>query len=82
MPKDKFVVLGLLSSKRRGDGTVERLKERIEEASKCPSASDQLGLSPQCGFSTSASERAEMTIEVEKAKLSRVVDVAKQVWGA
>ena len=51
VPKDKTVVLGLVTSK---SGTLEsrdEIKRRIEEAAKYISL-DQLCLSPQCGFAS------------------------------
>ena len=41
----------------------------------------QLALSPQCGFSTSASEHVGVSEEMERAKLARIVEVAREVWG-
>ncbi|MGH7332587.1 MAG: hypothetical protein ACREKS_07520 [Candidatus Rokuibacteriota bacterium] len=40
----------------------------------------QLSLSPQCGFA-SIYQGNPLTIEAEKAKLSHVVTVAREVWG-
>ena len=81
VPAGKFVVLGLVASRARELESADLLKSRIEEASRCV-ALDQLGLSPQCGFSTSAAEHVAVTEEVEKAKLARIVEVARQVWGS
>jgi 5-methyltetrahydropteroyltriglutamate--homocysteine methyltransferase len=80
VPEGKFVVLGLVASKVADVESVELLKRRIEDASRYIKP-DQLGLSPQCGFSTSAAEHVAVTEDVEKAKLARVVEVARQVWG-
>jgi 5-methyltetrahydropteroyltriglutamate--homocysteine methyltransferase len=80
VPKGKFVVLGLVSSKRPELEPADLLRRRIEEASRHVNL-DQLGLSPQCGFSTSATDRGAMTEEIEAAKLRRVVEVAREVWG-
>ena len=41
---------------------------------------DQLALSPQCGFSSTV-EGNELTIENQNAKLRRVVETAREVWG-
>ena len=41
---------------------------------------DQLCLSPQCGFSSTAEGNA-LTVEQEAAKLRLVVEVADEVWG-
>jgi 5-methyltetrahydropteroyltriglutamate--homocysteine methyltransferase len=79
VPEDKLVVLGLVTTKR---GTLEDsdlLKRRIEEASRYISL-DQLCLSPQCGFS-STSEGNTLTYDEEVAKLERVVETARDVWG-
>jgi methionine synthase II (cobalamin-independent) len=80
VPEGKLVVLGLVASRAPELESVELLKRRIEEASRCIKL-EQLGLSPQCGFSTSAAEHVAVTEDVEKAKLARVVEVARQVWG-
>jgi 5-methyltetrahydropteroyltriglutamate--homocysteine methyltransferase len=81
VPDGKFVVLGLLASKVPELETADLLKRRIEEASRYIKL-EQLGLSPQCGFATSAAEHVTVTEDIERAKLARVVEVARQVWGA
>lgn len=79
LPKGKHVVLGLVTSKF---GTVEskdNLKGRIEEAAKFAPL-EQLCLSPQCGFAST--EEGNVLAEDEQwAKLSRIVEVAKDIWG-
>jgi methionine synthase II (cobalamin-independent) len=79
VPAGKFVVLGLVASKNAEVESADLLQRRIEEATRYIKL-DQLGLSPQCGFSTSAAEHVTVTEEVEKAKLARVVEVARRVW--
>jgi 5-methyltetrahydropteroyltriglutamate--homocysteine methyltransferase len=81
VPEGKFVVLGLVASKASELEGVDLLKRRIEEASRYIKL-EQLGLSPQCGFATSADEHVTLTEEIERAKLARVVEVARQVWGS
>jgi len=79
MPKDKRLILGLVSSKT---GELERpddLKRRIEEASKLVPL-DQLGISPQCGFSSTVLGN-KLTVEDQIAKLKLIVQVARDVWG-
>jgi 5-methyltetrahydropteroyltriglutamate--homocysteine methyltransferase len=79
LPKGKTVVLGLVTSKT---GTLESrddLLRRIEEASKFVST-DQLCLSPQCGFA-STEEGNVLTEDAQWAKLAMIVDVAREVWG-
>jgi 5-methyltetrahydropteroyltriglutamate--homocysteine methyltransferase len=51
VPKDKIVVLGLVSSKVPELESAEGLKKRIDEASRYIPL-EQLALSPQCGFSS------------------------------
>src|ERR1700680_2554853 len=79
VPKDKTVVLGLISSKlpRMEDPSV--LAKRIDEASKYVPM-ENLALSPQCGFA-STSEGNLLTEQQQWDKLKLVVDTARQVWG-
>jgi 5-methyltetrahydropteroyltriglutamate--homocysteine methyltransferase len=80
VPPGKVVVLGLVASKVPELETADLLKRRIEEASRYVRL-EQLALSPQCGFSTSASEHVGVSEEMERAKLARIVEVAREVWG-
>ncbi len=80
VPAEKFVVLGLVASRASDVESADFLTRRIEDASRYIKL-EQLGLSPQCGFSTSAAEHVAVTEDVEKAKLARVVEVAREVWG-
>jgi 5-methyltetrahydropteroyltriglutamate--homocysteine methyltransferase len=80
VPRDKIVVLGLVASKVAELESADLLKQRIEAASRYLSL-EQLALSPQCGFSTSANEHLGMSEAQEKAKLTRIVEVARDVWG-
>jgi 5-methyltetrahydropteroyltriglutamate--homocysteine methyltransferase len=79
VPKDKMVVLGLVTSK---SGTLEsrdEIKRRIDEAAKFV-ALDQLCLSPQCGFA-STEEGNVLSEEEQWAKLRMIVEIAEEVWG-
>ena len=79
LPKDKVVVLGLVTTKR---GDLERkddLKRRVEEASKFTDV-EQLCLSPQCGFSSTV-EGNTLTVGEEEAKLRLIVETAAEIWG-
>ena len=79
VPKDRTVVLGLVTTKSPDLETADALKRRIDAAGKFVSV-DQLALSPQCGFA-SGKAAAQMTIAQEEDKLRRVVEVADAVWG-
>lgn len=79
LPKDKQVVLGLMSSKLRDVESSEEIIKRINEASEYAPL-DQLSLSHQCGFS-STSHGNDITEDDQWRKLERCVEVAKEVWG-
>jgi 5-methyltetrahydropteroyltriglutamate--homocysteine methyltransferase len=79
VPKGKFVVLGLVTTKKPGLESKDFLKRRIDEASKFVDV-DQLCLSPQCGFSSTV-EGNRLTVDDELAKLRLVVETAAEVWG-
>jgi 5-methyltetrahydropteroyltriglutamate--homocysteine methyltransferase len=79
VPKGKYVVLGLVTTKRGELESREDLERRIEEASQFVDL-DQLCLSPQCGFS-STSEGNALSEEQQWDKLRLIVETAKSVWG-
>jgi 5-methyltetrahydropteroyltriglutamate--homocysteine methyltransferase len=79
VPKNKTVVLGLVSSKLPVLESKDLLKRRIDEATQYIEL-DQLSLSPQCGFASS-SEGNRLSEEEQFAKLRLVVEVAEEVWG-
>ena len=79
VPKGKKVVLGLVSTKESIVESKDVLKRRIDEAAKFIPL-DQLCLSPQCGFASSAPGN-RISVDVERRKLALIVDVAREVWG-
>jgi len=79
MPKNKRVVLGLVSSKLPELESKDALKRRIEEASRFVPL-ENLCLSPQCGFA-STHHGNKLTAEQQWKKLELVVEVAREVWG-
>jgi 5-methyltetrahydropteroyltriglutamate--homocysteine methyltransferase len=79
VPKNKLVVLGIVTSKSGQLESKEFLKRRLDEASKYIDL-NQLCLSPQCGFA-STEEGNLLTEEEQWSKLERIVEVAKEVWG-
>jgi 5-methyltetrahydropteroyltriglutamate--homocysteine methyltransferase len=80
VPKDKIVVLGLVTSKRRDLESKDALKRRLDEASKYISL-DQVCLSPQCGFSSTVDGNS-LTSDEQMAKLRLVIETAHDVWGS
>jgi 5-methyltetrahydropteroyltriglutamate--homocysteine methyltransferase len=79
VPKDKVVVLGLVTSKSGALESRDEIKRRIDEAAKYV-AFDQLCLSPQCGFA-STEEGNVLSEEEQWAKLRAIVEIADEVWG-
>jgi 5-methyltetrahydropteroyltriglutamate--homocysteine methyltransferase len=81
VPKGKTVILGLVSTKTPVLESKDELKRRIDAAAKhCPI--DQLGLSPQCGFSSGGGSGQVVDETATKKKLELIVDVAREVWGS
>lgn len=79
VPKDKMVVLGLITSKTGALEHKDDLKRRIDEAAEYVPL-DQLCLSPQCGFA-STEEGNSLSEDEQWAKLALTVEVADEVWG-
>jgi len=79
VPRGKTVVLGLVSSKKPELEDQATLVRRIEEASRYVPL-ENLALSPQCGFASTADGNL-LTEDQQWAKLRLVVETAKKVWG-
>jgi len=79
LPKGKMVVLGLVTTKSGKLESKDDLKRRIDEAAKFAPL-EQLCLSPQCGFASTA-EGNLLTIDEQFAKLKLVVETARDIWG-
>ena len=77
VPKDKIVVLGLVTTKSSDLEASDELKRRIDQASRYLPL-DQLALSPQCGFGGIDSK--VMSEEEMWRKFDRIVDTAGEVW--
>jgi len=78
LPRGKKVVLGLVTTKSGTLESKDALKRRIDEASKVVPL-ENLCLSPQCGFSSTHHGNL-LTEDEQWAKLSRIVEVAHEVW--
>ncbi len=78
VPKDKKVVLGLLTTKSPTLEDEETIIKRIHDASQFVTL-DNLCLSPQCGFA-SCEIGNKLSEEEQWAKLEHVKRIAKQVW--
>ena len=78
VPKEKGVVLGLLSSKTPELEKTDLLKKRTEEAARYIDLG-RLAISPQCGFASSIGGNP-VTEADERAKLKLCVDAARAIW--
>jgi 5-methyltetrahydropteroyltriglutamate--homocysteine methyltransferase len=79
LPAGKTAVLGLVTTKTAQLEDRDALKRRIDEAAKYVPL-EQLALSPQCGFASSA-EGNNIGWDDQRRKLELVVGVAREVWG-
>jgi 5-methyltetrahydropteroyltriglutamate--homocysteine methyltransferase len=79
IPRGKIAILGLITSKKPQLESEDLLVKRIHEAAKYLPL-ENLTLSPQCGFASTA-EGNLLTEEEQWAKLRLVVETARRVWG-
>ena len=80
VPKGETVVLVLVTSTTGELESKDGIKRRIDKAGRYLDL-DQLCLSPQCGFA-STEEGNLLTEDQQWAKLSRIVEIADEVWGS
>ena len=78
VPKNKIVVLGLITTKHGELETRDEILRRIDEAARYIPL-EQLALSPQCGFASSGRGNP-LTEEQQWRKLELVSAVAETVW--
>ena len=81
VPKGKRVILGLVSTKTPVLESKDALKRRIDDAAKQVPL-EQLGISPQCGFSSGGGAGQTVTHDDTRCKLELVLEVARDVWGS
>jgi len=79
LPKDKGVVLGLVSSKTPQLESMDVLRRRTDEAARYVK-SERLAISPQCGFASTLGGNP-VTEADQRAKLRLCVDAANRIWG-
>jgi 5-methyltetrahydropteroyltriglutamate--homocysteine methyltransferase len=79
LPKEKIVVLGLVTTKTPDLERPADLKRRIDEAARYVPL-ERLCLSPQCGFASTHHGNA-VTEDDQARKLDLVVRTAAEVWG-
>jgi len=79
VPKNKVVVLGLITSKLPQLEDPALLKKRVDEAAKYMPL-ENMAISPQCGFS-STSHGNHLTMDDQWRKLELTVKTAAEIWG-
>jgi 5-methyltetrahydropteroyltriglutamate--homocysteine methyltransferase len=79
VPEDRFVVLGLVTTKKPQLESADELRRRIAEAARIIPL-ERLALSPQCGFA-STMEGNRISPDDQRRKLELVAQVAREVWG-
>ena len=89
LPRNKNVVVGVISTKLRELEDKEEMKKRVRQAAEAIAAGSgetveealkRVCVSPQCGFSTHESGYP-LTLEDEKKKLTLVREIADEIWG-
>jgi 5-methyltetrahydropteroyltriglutamate--homocysteine methyltransferase len=80
VPKGKRVILGLVSTKTPVLEKKDDLKKRIDAAARHIPLG-QLGIGPQCGFSSGGGSGQTVTQDDTRRKLDLVMEVAHDVWG-
>jgi len=78
-PDDKQIILGLVSSKNTTVESVADVTARIHEAAKYTGL-ERLGVSTQCGFSSTLPGANLTNEDVQERKLELVAEVADTVW--
>jgi 5-methyltetrahydropteroyltriglutamate--homocysteine methyltransferase len=79
-PKNKTLVLGLITTKFGEIEDKDFVKRRLDQATKYVPM-ENLALSPQCGFA-STHHGNEITEADQRRKLDLVVELADEVWGS
>ncbi len=78
LPADKFLVLGIISTKHESLEPRDGVIKRVEEAARY-FPRQQLALSTQCGFGT-AWEGNPISEQAQESKLTMVAELARQLW--
>ncbi len=81
VPNGKRVILGLVSTKTPVLESKDALKRKIEEAARHIPLG-QLGIGPQCGFSSGGGSGQAVTQDDTRRKLDLVLAVSREVWGS
>jgi methionine synthase II (cobalamin-independent) len=89
LPRDKNIVLGVVTTKSPGLEDVQDMKHKVLQAADIiangqgrtrEEVMEKIGISPQCGFASTAVGAEGMTEERMFEKLKLVQDLAKELW--
>jgi methionine synthase II (cobalamin-independent) len=80
VPKGKRVILGLVSTKSPLLERKDFLKRQIDAASR-HAGLEQLGIGPQCGFSSGGGSGQPITQDDTRRKLELIMEVSQEIWG-
>jgi 5-methyltetrahydropteroyltriglutamate--homocysteine methyltransferase len=80
VPKGKRVILGLVSTKIPVLERKDFLKRQIDAASR-HAGLEQLGIGPQCGFSSGGGSGQPITRDDTRRKLELIMEVSQEIWG-
>ena len=78
-PEDKAIVLGLVSTKTTTLESAKDVTARVHEAARYTGL-ERLGVSTQCGFSSTLPGANLTNEDVQERKLELVAEVAHQIW--
>jgi 5-methyltetrahydropteroyltriglutamate--homocysteine methyltransferase len=78
-PDDKQIILGLVSSKTTTLEPIAELSARVHEAAKYTGL-ERLGVSTQCGFSSTLPGANLTNEDVQERKLELVAELAHHIW--
>jgi 5-methyltetrahydropteroyltriglutamate--homocysteine methyltransferase len=78
-PEDKAIVLGLVTTKTTTLESVKDVTARVHEAARYTGL-ERLGVSTQCGFSSTLPGANLTNEDVQERKLELVAEVAHQIW--
>src|SRR5262249_16038895 len=78
VPKDKGVVLGLVSTKTPVLEDIDALKRRVDEAAHAIDI-ERMAIGPQCGFASTVAGNPLSEAD-QRAKLALVVRAAAEIW--
>jgi len=80
IPRDKKVVLGLITTKHGELETLDDLRRRLDDAGR-HFPLENAAVSPQCGFASTV-EGNDIAVANQEAKLRLVVELARRTWGS